>query len=183
MAALIVSVACAIVWLAAPIALLLMSSEKAAVPIVAAIMLVLSLLAGIGSLRRNPSAVTWGAGLRCVIDPMALILISDLSYAWSCALFLADAAALLVSLEAMSWTGREGQGKESVSDGVMVRSFLLSVGKPVLAAVISLVASLAVAMFAFILNIGSSPLLVVAVAGAAAVISLAALLAWSSKTL
>jgi hypothetical protein len=182
-AALVASACCVLIWLAAPAALLVLSPEAYGASAAAAVMLTLSVLAAVGSLRRNPGLVTWGAGPRCVIDPVVLIVISDLSYAWSCALFLADAAALLIALEALAWTGREGQGREGVSDGVAVRSFLLNIAKPVLAAIMALVASLAVAMFAFILDIGSSPLLVVAVAGAAAVISLAALLAWSSKTL
>jgi hypothetical protein len=178
-----VSAACSVLWLAIPAAFLLLAPWSDRVAWTATFMLLLWTFSVLALLRRMPNLLLWTIGIRAVLDPMALLLGTEAGFVGASAVFLADTGALLVALPSMLWTVRSDQGRAGASDGVQVRSYLLEIGRPTLAVVVALVASLAVALASGSFRLGTMPLAVVAVTGMVALLSLAALLAWNSKGL
>jgi hypothetical protein len=182
-AAFVGSAACIAVWLAVPTAWLLLRPWDDITAWGGAGLLLMSAFSVLALAKRMPRLLLWAIAPRLIVDPLALLLGTDAGFPWACAAFLADAAALLVALASMPWTDTYAQGMPNESDWVHVRSYLLDIGRPVLAGVVALIASLVVAMVSSLLDLGVTPLVIVGLAGVAALISLAALLAWNSKGL
>jgi hypothetical protein len=175
--------ACAAVWLVVPVAFLLATPAQPLALWAFGGMMALWGLSLAALAWRKPTLLLWAIGTRALLDPLALLLGPESGFPWACVAFLADVGALLVAFSSLPWTARSDQGGQSVSDPVQVRSYLLEIGRPALAAVVALVASLAVAFASSLFDLGTLPLAVVAVTSVIALVSLAALLAWNSKGL
>ena len=177
------SAACAGVWLVVHLAFLWATPTQHLVPWTFAGMLLLWGASVLALLWRRPTLLLWTIGMRALLDPLALLLGAEVGFPWACVAFLADVGTLLAALSSLPWSARSGQGGAGASDRTQVRSYLLEIGRPVLAAVVALVASLAMAFASALFDLGAFPLAVVAVTGVIALVSLTALLAWNAKEL